>query len=529
MTQKTEWGTEIVTSTVRGFPCLVYRERCKSLVDVLASGGRWGSRPFLVQDERRLSYAELDDSTRKVAAHLESLGVRPGDRVMLFAANSLEWVVTFWSVIRLGGIVVLANAWWSGRELEAAARTVEPRLILVDERRSALAVALAPVIEVDSLTPLIEGTGSGVAAPASPPVDEDDPAVILFTSGTTGSPKGAVLSHRSVIANQHNFLAVTRRLPSQLSDDQPAIRSLFTAPLFHTGGVQAILNALLTGGTLVFLNGRFDPGRVLETIERERIDVWAGVPTMVQRVLDDPGIESRDLSSLRAIGLGGAPLPRPLVERAASAFPGARRGVTANYGMTEAGGIIASAGGRDVADHPGTSGKPLPAVELRIDARTGSDRGEILTRSAALMTGYWHESESPIDAEGWLRTGDIGRLDDEGFLYVVDRVKDLVIRGGENIASANVEEALRAHPAVAEAAVVGLPHPDLGEEVAAVVVTARGAQVTPGELANFAAERLAHFEVPARWWIRDEPLPLNPAGKTDKRSLKASWPDNGSR
>jgi long-chain acyl-CoA synthetase len=330
-----------------------------------------------------------------------------------------------------------------------------------------------------------------------------------------------VLSHRSIIANQHNFLALTRRLPSQIPDGHASVRILFSSPLFHTGGVQAITSAMLTGATIVLHVGRFDPGTVLQTIERERISAWTGVPTVVQRVIEHPDALSRDLSSLRSLGMGGAPLPDVLIKRASQAFPSVRRGVSTNYGMTEAGGIIASASGDDVKARPGTSGRVLPAVELRIDTQETS-KGEVLVRSAALMSGYWGEVEQPIDAYGWLRTGDVGRLDEDGFLYIVDRLKDIVIRGGENIATAHVEAVLLEHPAVAAVAVMGLPHDDLGEEVAAVVA-ARDDTLSSEELADFARSRLAHFEVPSRWWLREGSFPTTITDKIDKRRLKAEW------
>jgi long-chain acyl-CoA synthetase len=240
---------------------------------------------------------------------------------------------------------------------------------------------------------------------------------------------------------------------------------------------------------------------------------------MVARVLEHPATAGRDLNSIRAIGLGGAPLPPHVLALIPAVFPRAGRGTSTNYGSTEAGGIISSASGPVVVERAGTCGLPLPHVEIRL-----GEGEEILVRSPALMTGYWGEEQSPIDAEGWLHSGDVGRLDADGYLYIVDRIKDLIIRGGENIAAAHVELALVAHPAVAQAAVVGIPHRDLGEEVGAVVVVRPGAQLDPEQLRAHLATRLAHFEVPVHWWLRSEALPENATGKVDKRALRAAFP-----
>jgi len=529
-TTRWPWGTDLTTEDVRGIQMPVYAERARSLVEILDMSLRWGDREFLVGPEMRLSYRTHHAGVEEAARLLLREGVRAGDRILLLAANSVEWVVAFWAILRAGGVVVLGNGWWSSDEVRHAAALTAPVLAVTDARRAPALADLVPVRAVEELGSLIVGSTD---CPLPPPeTGEDDPAVILFTSGTSGPPKGAVLSHRSIIANQHNFLALTHRLPSQIGDDHPALRILLSAPLFHTGGVQAIMSAMLTGTAVVLLTGRFDPATVLETIERERISAWTGVPTAVQRVIEHPDALKRDLSSVVSLGMGGAPLPEILIARAAKAFPGVVRGVSTNYGMTEAGGIIASASGPEVTARPGTSGRVLPAVEVRIDVAhpaaglvVDGEPGEILVRSAAVMSGYWGSDESPVGPDGWLHTGDVGRVDAEGYLFIVDRLKDIIIRAGENVASAHVEAALMEHPAVAAAAVLGLPHLDLGEEVAAVIAVRDGSPTTPEELRTFLAGRLAHFEVPSRWWLRSGPFPTTATDKTDKRALRAQWPD----
>jgi long-chain acyl-CoA synthetase len=281
---------------------------------------------------------------------------------------------------------------------------------------------------------------------------------------------------------------------------------------------------VLTGGTLVFLEGRFDAAEVLATIERERVRVWGGVPTMLTRVLDHPDRPKRDLSSLATITIAGTYVPMDLIERVRVELPSARRSAGTIYGMTEAGGTLTSVAGAAMEERPGTVGRTLPTVELRIAEPDDEGIGEIQAMSPALMDGYWNDtSEFPFTDDGWLRTGDLGRFDHEGFLFVLGRSKDVIIRGGENIACPNVEQALASHPAVAEAAVVGLPDPDLGEVVGAAIVLRDDATVTAAELAEHVAARLAYFEVPSRWWFRDE-LPANATGKVLKRLIAVDWP-----
>jgi long-chain acyl-CoA synthetase len=364
--------------------------------------------------------------------------------------------------------------------------------------------------------------------PRPAPAEEDEPTIILFTSGTSGPPKGAVLSHRGVIALQHTLLHITRQLPHTLGADAPREVALQSGPLFHIGGVQALMRQFLLGGTLVFPAGKFDPTEVLDLMEAEGVHRWGGVPTMVSRVLNDPTIEGRDLSTVRAISLGGAPVLPEIVTRIKTRFPNVERGVSQVYGLSEAGGTLTSASGRDLTERIGTAGRPLPIVELRINDPDASGTGEVVARTPCQMLGYWGQpSDGTIDEEGWVHTGDLGHIDAENYLFITGRLKDLIIRGGENIASTHVEDVLLKHPEVREVAVCGRPDPDLGEIVAAAVVLDAGSPVTVTELRAFAAEHLAYFEIPTSWWLRTEPLPANDVGKVRKRDLLAAWPAGG--
>jgi acyl-CoA synthetase (AMP-forming)/AMP-acid ligase II len=516
------WGTE-TTRREAGTPFLVYEPRRTDAAQVLDDVRHWGDRVHLVRGSQRMTFDELLDLVPRVGSVLADNGVGPGDRVMLLAFNSAEWIVGFWATLAAGAVVVLANAWWSEEELRHALGVVDVGLVLADPRSAKLVPAGVPVLELEEM---VAQAASRPPLAAPPLAGEEEPAIILFTSGTSGPPKGAVLPHRSVIALQHMLLHVTRQLPHTLGDDSPREVSLQTGPLFHIGGVQALVRQLLVGGTLVFPAGRFDPGEVLDLIEAEGVHRWGGVPTMVNRVLSEPSIGGRDLTTVRSISLGGSPVPPEIVTRIKTRFPNVERGVSQVYGLSEGGGTLTSASGRDLVERPGTAGRPLPLVDLRIDRPDEKGTGEVVARTPTQMLGYWGQSsDEAIDPDGWLHTGDLGHIDGDGYLFITGRMKDLIIRGGENVAAAHVENVLLGHPEVHDVAVCGRPDPDLGEIVAAAVVLDPSSTVTVAELRAFAAEHLAYFEIPTSWWLRTDPLPSNDVGKVQKRQLLATWPE----
>ena len=520
------WGYEVVDGIVEGHPCRVYYRRPRSAPELLLDARRWGTRPYLVQGSRRISFAQHEEAVCRVTRYLQAHGLAPGGRVLLFGANQPEWVVAFWATLVAGAVVVPANLWWSEAELRHALHLTSPTIVLADADHREVLPPDTVVIPFEDLRPMTAGGDEAALLRISPDsLGEAAAAVILFTSGTTGLPKGAVLSHRSLVANVQNRLVAGGRLPPDGPDGPDGPRVLVSAPLFHMGGVQTALLSLASGATMVFLEGRFDAGEVLRLIEEERITRWGCVPTMAFRVLEHPDLLHRDRSSVRSLSLAGSPVPPELCKRLQEAFPTAAAAIGTGYGLTESGGTVTAGAGEEIVGQPGCVGRPMRTVELRIDHPDACGVGEVLVRSPAVMSGYWGSTDDPaLDADGWLHTGDVGQLGADGRLRIIDRLKDVIIRGGENIASPHVEDRLLQYPGVAEVAVIGLPHSDLGEEVAAVIVPRAGEVIHADELQTHAALALAYFEVPTRWWIRSEPLPLNLVGKVLKRELRESWP-----
>jgi long-chain acyl-CoA synthetase len=510
------WGSRVERSTVQGHSCLMYADRPRAVADFLLTARRWPDRELLVQGKRRLTARDHEVAVARVAGWLSGHGVQPGSRVVLLGFNSVEWVVAFWAVQALGAVAVLGNAWWTDGEAVAALGPADPELVITDR------TVPWPSVRLAEIRALVDQTDDQPALPPWP-TDENALAIIMFSSGTTGTPRGVLMSQRSVVANIHNLLILTGRLPSELADDHPGTVSMLSVPLFHLAGIQVCCSTLLTGGRLVFLEGRFDPAEVLRLIESERVRSWGCIPTMVSRVLDHPDFIRTDTSSVTSIPMGGAPVGDDLRARIAASFSGVRSRVGSLYGLTEAGGVLAAGAGRDVTSRPGCVGRALPVVELRIHAPDEAGIGQIQARTPTATGGYLGDPESITDADGWISSGDLGRIDADGWLYVTGRLKDIIIRGGENIASAHVEEALQRHPGVLEVAVVGLPHPDLGEEVGAAIVLRPGATASAADLARHVAGSLAKFEHPTKWWRRSAPLPTGPSGKILRREVRAEW------
>jgi acyl-CoA synthetase (AMP-forming)/AMP-acid ligase II len=507
------WGDQIAVETLGGIPYRMYSERPRRVESLLAYAARWGTRPHLIQGERELSFDDLRHAVANKARALAAAGVERGDRVFVIGWNGPEWVVNFWACLRAGAAPVLANAWWTAKEVASGLALMQPKLTLADENATAKLPTGSP-----NAPWAIDTTPAADVDADRPSASEEDTALVIFTSGTSGQPKAVVLTHRAVLARLHMTLQVTRKLPHEV-DTSAHDTALITGPLFHVGQMQTLLRAVIVGDTLVVSGGRYDPAEVLALIERHKINRWTAVPTMVSRLLDHPDISRRDASSLKSISIGGAPVHAELMQRMRTALPSVSPRVPTGYGLTENGGQATGSPGSEKAEMMGSTGKPMPLVEVKFLAHPGLPDGEILLRSPTQMTGYFGIDESPIDSDGWLHTGDLGRLDVRGNLWITGRSKDMIIRGGENIAPAAVERALMAVDGVVEAVVFGIPHPDLGEEVMAIVVV--DGELSVPQLQQALRSSLASFSIPSRWKLQREALPTNPAGKVDKPTLAA--------
>ncbi|MFF0498431.1 class I adenylate-forming enzyme family protein [Nocardia aobensis] len=520
---------ELVEEEVLGARMPVLRRRRRAVAELLAASVAFGDRDYLVTEDRRLSYREHAAAAAALAAALhEEYGVGRGDRVAILAANTVEWVITFWAAQSLGAIAVGLNGWWVPREIEYGLSLTEPAVVVVDAKRAKLLADIdtsAAVVTMDEDLPRLIAAHAG-AEPTVPDVVEDDPAVILFTSGTSGKPKAALHSQRNLLAVT-GYFEYTDALAAAFTGKtrEPGapldLRCLLTSPLFHIASLHnLVVPRLATGSAVIMPQGGFDADRILRLIEKERVTNWGAVPTMASRLLEHGDIGRYDTSSLTAFALASAPSSPAFKQRLREEVPFAADALVDSYGLTECSTAVAVATPADLAESPGTLGRPIISVALEIRDADGAPvpegvEGEVYVRSPFVMLGYWRNPEATaaaIDAERWLRTGDFGVIE-QGRLRLTGRRSDLILRGGENIYPVEIEQCLDEHPDVVECAVVGEPHPDLGQQVAAVVVLAEGSTASEADLREFARARLAYFKVPERWRITSEPLPRNITGK----------------
>ncbi len=525
---------EITEEEVLGERMQVFKDRKRSLRQLLEESAMHADKEYLVLGDRRITYAE---HLRLVASAAQELrqryGVEKGDRVAILAENHLEWVIAFWASVSLGAIVSALNGWWTADEIEYGIELSKPKVLIADRKRLArVREPGVPVIEIES--DFASLLGNADAAMPDVPIAEDDPAVILFTSGTTGRPKGAVNSHRSICGFVHvAFAAGLLRMMlddaagAPKSDPPPQQCSLMTVPLFHLSGLYSGAVLMLgAGGKTVWRLGRFDPVDVLRLIEREKVTNWAGLGSMAPRVLSHPDLDKYDLSSIRNFGSGGAPTSPTLQEKMRKVAANGAGAIGLGYGLSETVTAVAMIGGKDLEEHPTSVGRPAPTHAIEIRDPDGNvlpegEQGEIFVRSPYNMLEYWGNPDATAQVlrrGRWLATGDIGHFE-EGRLYINSRARDMILRAAENIYPVEIEHRLEAHPAVAEAAVVGVDHPELGQEVKAIVVPASQQSVDTAALAAWVGEALASYKVPAHWEVRGEPLPRNAAGKVLKNVL----------
>ncbi len=520
---------EMVEEEVLGERLKVFKNRAKSLRELLEQSANHAEKDYIVfADGRRWSYDQhLADVASLAKALREVHGIEAGDRVAILAANGPEWILTFWATVSLGGVVVAMNGWWAGDEIRYGLDLTKPKLLIADRRRLERLEGESPGVPLVVIEDDFEALRTHAAGAALPdtPIDEDDPAVVLFTSGTTGRPKAPVLTHRNLIAFVLTsfVLGMARRVIEPQPEGEPGAM-LAPFPLFHVSGLfGSTISSLVGGQTTVWPTGRFDAGKVIELTNKENVTNWMGASTHIYRLLTHPDIETVDTARFSNVGAAGSATSPELARAIHERFPHLNQSVGSGYGSTESGALVSYASGEMLNKASNCVGAPMPGVEVKIIDEEGKEvpEGEvglICARSAMVMLGY--DANPKANAETllpgrWLDTGDFGRLED-GRLYLESRLRDMIIRGGENVYPVEIENRLEEHPDVAEVAVIGVDDIELGQTVKAVIVPAEGATPDEEELRNFVAEALAYFKVPQYFEFRDEPLPRNATGKVLK-------------
>jgi long-chain acyl-CoA synthetase len=482
------------------------------------SAERSPEAPAVRLGDVELSYAELDERSARLAALLDEEGLEPGDRVGVMLPNVLEFPVAYYGVLRAGGVVVPMNVLLKRREIAFYLEDSGAKLLLAwhgfaDEAREGAAGG-AKLVEVEpaSFATLL---GQHEPAPRVAGVADDDTAVILYTSGTTGKPKGAELTHANLARNAD----VSARTTSEIRAGDVVLGAL---PLFHSFGQTVAMNASLATGACLTLVPKFDPGEALATMQRDRVTHFYGVPTMFGALLHHPERDRFDTTSLRICITGGASMPVEVLRGFEKAF-GAK--VMEGYGLSETS-PVACSNHPDKERKAGSIGTPIEGVEMKVvdendEEVAQGEVGEIVIRGHNIMKGYWQRPDATAEAMrgGWFHSGDMARTDEDGYFYIVDRKKDLIIRGGYNVYPREVEEVLYEHPKIREAAVVGVPHDEWGEEIGAAVVLHEGEQLSAEEVSAYVKERIAAYKYPRLVWFLDE-LPKGPTGKILKREIE---------
>jgi len=535
---------------IRGVPTRVWKNAPPTLGILQQLSRIYGDRVFTIYEDERVTYEANYRAVCHLAQRLSEMGVVKGDRVALAMRNLPEWPTIFFAAVSLGAIIVPLNAWWTGHELEYGMKDSGAKVLFVDAERHARlkdCYDQLPDLErvvvsrcdeelggnVSRLEVLIGTRNDWASLPDIPfpqvAVTPEDDATIFYTSGTTGNPKGALGTHRNICTNILSSGYSAARAMLRRGEMPPAVIphkiGLLVIPLFHvTACSAALMGGIATGQTVVFMR-RWDADKAMKVIQDEKVTFTGGVPTIAWQLLEHPDRDKYDLSSLEAISYGGAPSAPELVKRIYEEF-GALPGN--GWGMTETMATVTQHSGEDYLSRPTSAGQPVATADLKIMTVEGDrelpigEVGELWARGPMIVKGYWNKPEATAETfvDGWVRTGDLAKLDEEGFLYIVDRAKDIIIRGGENIYSSEVEDVLYAFPGVTDAALIGVPHKILGEEPVAVVHMAPGTSATQEALQDFVRERLAAFKVPVQVRFVSDTLPRNANGKILKKDLR---------
>ncbi|WP_085808828.1 class I adenylate-forming enzyme family protein [Sphingomonas sp. TZW2008] len=545
---------EMRDAVIRGVTLRTYVNALNDLRQVFDLGRGWGEREFIVYEGERQSYAAHFRAAGALGRVLaERYGVKKGDRLVVAMRNLPEWSIAFWAGVSIGAVVTPLNAWGLGDELAYGISDSGARVAIVDSERLERLAPHVAGLDLDALISVRTGDDHGTGAVTldaligprdgyadlpddpmpDPALHTDDPATILYTSGTTGRPKGALGTHRNVLSNVISIAfngarAAIRRGEELPAPDPDAAQrvNLLPVPLFHVTGTNSMLIPSVIAGAKLVLMHKWNAERFLELVERERVNSTTGVPAMVWQVLESPDFARRDLSSLDSYGYGGAAIAPELTQRFAELFPWFKPGQ--GYGATETSSVSVGNSAEDYLRHPDSVGLPVPVCDVKVVDAAGNalppgEAGELWIRGPNVVVGYWNKPEATAESftDGWYHTGDICRIDDEGFVYLLDRAKDMLIRGGENVYCVEIEDVLVTHPAIMDAAVVGLPHRILGEEVGAVVQLRPGAEASEAALIAYAARHLAPFKIPVRIDVRTAEFPRNASGKTLKPVLRA--------
>ncbi|HEX3809251.1 MAG TPA: class I adenylate-forming enzyme family protein [Rhizomicrobium sp.] len=540
---------------IRGVKTRVWKNAPPTLRELFEQGRGYGDRVFTVYENERATYEGFARAALAVAEMLTREGVKKGDRVAIIMRNLPEWPAAFFGATLIGAVVTPLNAWWTGPELEYGLADSGAKVVIVDaERFERISEHLHNCPDVTRVyvsryadeieNPLVHKLESVTGAvndweklPEGKIPDAglqpDDDATILYTSGTTGKPKGALGTHRNMICNifasasagARSFLRRGEEVPEVDLKTAPQRVTLLSVPFFHATGCFAVMGPTVFAGGRIVLMRKWDPEIAMQLIEREKVSSAGGVPTIAWQLIEHPNRHKYDLSSLEAVAYGGAPSAPELVRRITESFPKSAPGN--GWGMTETSATCTSHQAEDYQHRPDSCGPAIAVCDLKIVGANGEtlppgDVGELWASGPNIVKGYWNKPEATAQTfvDGWVKTGDLARLDEEGFCFIIDRAKDMLIRGGENIYCIEVENVLFDHPAVMDAALVGIPHKTLGEEPGAVVTLKPGASASEDELRKFVAERLAAFKVPVRVAFWSETLPRNPTGKIMKNELK---------